>query len=274
MEAVARAHRHRRSSVRPATPASPRSPAAFRLIPANPTTCSASPNASSVDLTVVGPEVPLSRGIVDRFAAEAIGDRRPDRRLRRRSNRARRSRRTSWRGTRVPTAALPRSAIRPMRALPRDRTRRVRLSARDQGRRSGRRQRASSIADDRCGGRGGDSRRRWSTGDSARPASASCSRNFSSGQEASYFVLADGAAFMPLSSAQDHKRIFDDDRGPNTGGMGAFAPSPLDDDATSSGSVDRRRSCSPCSTAWQREGHPYRGFLYVRLDADGRRARR
>ena len=47
------------------------------------------------------------------------------------------------------------------------------------------------------------------------------------GQEASYFVLADGTAFMPLSSAQDHKRIFDDDRGPNTGGMGAFAPSPL-----------------------------------------------
>ncbi len=47
------------------------------------------------------------------------------------------------------------------------------------------------------------------------------------GQEASYFVLADGTEFVPLSSAQDHKRIFDDDRGPNTGGMGAFAPSPL-----------------------------------------------
>ena len=50
---------------------------------------------------------------------------------------------------------------------------------------------------------------------------------FLAGQEASYFVLADGTAFMSLSSAQDHKRIFDDDRGPNTGGMGAFAPSPL-----------------------------------------------
>ena len=47
------------------------------------------------------------------------------------------------------------------------------------------------------------------------------------GPEASYFVLADGQNFMPLSSAQDHKRIFDDDRGPNTGGMGAFAPTPL-----------------------------------------------
>ena len=50
---------------------------------------------------------------------------------------------------------------------------------------------------------------------------------FLSGQEASYFVLADGASFTALSSAQDHKRIFDNDRGPNTGGMGAFAPSPL-----------------------------------------------
>jgi phosphoribosylamine--glycine ligase len=47
------------------------------------------------------------------------------------------------------------------------------------------------------------------------------------GEEASYFVLADGNAFVPLSSAQDHKRVFDDDRGPNTGGMGAFSPSPL-----------------------------------------------
>jgi phosphoribosylamine--glycine ligase len=47
------------------------------------------------------------------------------------------------------------------------------------------------------------------------------------GPEASYFVLADGLRFVALSSAQDHKRVFDDDRGPNTGGMGAFAPSPL-----------------------------------------------
>src|SRR6187402_1459888 len=44
------------------------------------------------------------------------------------------------------------------------------------------------------------------------------------GQEASYFVLSDGRSFLRMSSAQDHKRIFDHDRGPNTGGMGAFAP--------------------------------------------------
>jgi phosphoribosylamine--glycine ligase len=89
------------------------------------------------------------------------------------------------------------------------------------------------------------------------------------GEEASYFVLADGTACMPLSSAQDHKRIFDDDRGPNTGGMGAFSPSPrLTPD------VERRvldDIVRPVLEGMQREGFPFRGFLYVGLmvTADG-----
>ena len=89
------------------------------------------------------------------------------------------------------------------------------------------------------------------------------------GQEASYFVLADGTNFVLLGSAQDHKRIFDEDRGPNTGGMGAFAPSPLISEDMS------RRVCdaivSPVLAGMDHEGHPYRGFLYVglMLTADG-----
>ena len=86
---------------------------------------------------------------------------------------------------------------------------------------------------------------------------------FLAGQEASYFVLADGTAFMSLSSAQDYKRIFDDDRGPNTGGMGAFAPSPL-----VTADVERRvlaEIVRPVLDGMQREGKPYRGFLYVGL---------
>jgi phosphoribosylamine--glycine ligase len=83
------------------------------------------------------------------------------------------------------------------------------------------------------------------------------------GQEASYFVLADGENFVQLGSAQDHKRIFDDDRGPNTGGMGAFAPSPLVTPDVS------RRVCdeivSPVLAGMEHEGHPFRGFLYVGL---------
>jgi phosphoribosylamine---glycine ligase len=92
---------------------------------------------------------------------------------------------------------------------------------------------------------------------------------FLSGQEASYFVLADGASFMPLSSAQDHKRVFDDDRGPNTGGMGAFAPSPL-----ITAEMEHRvihTIVEPVLKGMAREGHPYQGFLYVglMLTADG-----
>ena len=83
------------------------------------------------------------------------------------------------------------------------------------------------------------------------------------GDEASYFVLTDGTEFVRIGSAQDHKRIFDDDRGPNTGGMGAFAPSPL-----VTPDIDRRVAediVRPVLEGMQHEGHPYRGFLYVGL---------
>jgi phosphoribosylamine--glycine ligase len=83
------------------------------------------------------------------------------------------------------------------------------------------------------------------------------------GQEASYFVLADGRSFVRMSSAQDHKRIFDDDRGPNTGGMGAFAPSPLITDAIERRVIDE--VVAPVLEGMRRENTPYRGFLYVGL---------
>jgi phosphoribosylamine---glycine ligase len=92
---------------------------------------------------------------------------------------------------------------------------------------------------------------------------------FLTGEELSYFVLADETEFVPLASAQDHKRIFDDDRGPNTGGMGAFAPSPA-----MTAEIERRildEIVHPVLQGMQREGRPYRGFLYVNamLTADG-----
>ncbi|MBI4263239.1 MAG: phosphoribosylamine--glycine ligase [Acidobacteria bacterium] len=83
------------------------------------------------------------------------------------------------------------------------------------------------------------------------------------GHEASYFVLADGTAFATLSSAQDHKRIFDDDRGANTGGMGAFAPSPLMTPETERQVIDR--IVRPVLQGMEQEGRPFRGFLYVGL---------
>jgi phosphoribosylamine--glycine ligase len=86
---------------------------------------------------------------------------------------------------------------------------------------------------------------------------------FMAGQEASYFVLTDGTSVMPIGSAQDHKRIFDDDRGPNTGGMGAFSPSPL-----VTPEVERRvldQIVHPVLDGMRQEGAPYRGLLYVGL---------
>ncbi|HUF48892.1 MAG TPA: phosphoribosylamine--glycine ligase [Vicinamibacterales bacterium] len=83
------------------------------------------------------------------------------------------------------------------------------------------------------------------------------------GPEVSFFVLIDGEQALALGSAQDHKRIFDDDRGPNTGGMGAFAPSPL---MTPELTVEVMRTVvGPVIHGMRREGEPYRGFLYVSL---------
>jgi phosphoribosylamine--glycine ligase len=83
------------------------------------------------------------------------------------------------------------------------------------------------------------------------------------GPEISFFVLSDGARAMSIGTAQDHKRICDDDRGPNTGGMGAFAPSPLVDDA-----LHRQvmaEIVDPVIAGMEKEGHSYRGVLYVGL---------
>jgi phosphoribosylamine--glycine ligase len=83
------------------------------------------------------------------------------------------------------------------------------------------------------------------------------------GTEASFFVLADGETALPLHSAQDHKRAFDDDLGPNTGGMGAFAPSPLVTDTARQ--TIMTRIVEPVLAGLLQEGTPYRGFLYVGL---------
>ena len=84
-----------------------------------------------------------------------------------------------------------------------------------------------------------------------------------SGPEVSFFVVSDGSRAVPIGAAQDHKRIFDEDRGPNTGGMGAFAPSPLVDERL----LQRVMAeiVNPVISGMASEGHPFRGFLYVGL---------
>jgi phosphoribosylamine--glycine ligase len=84
-----------------------------------------------------------------------------------------------------------------------------------------------------------------------------------SGPEVSFFVVSDGTRVVPIGSAQDHKRVFDADRGPNTGGMGAFAPSPLVDAAL--GDQVMREIVEPVIAGMAADGCPFRGFLYVGL---------
>jgi phosphoribosylamine--glycine ligase len=89
------------------------------------------------------------------------------------------------------------------------------------------------------------------------------------GPEVSFFVVANGDDYVPLLSAQDHKRIFDGDRGPNTGGMGAFSPSPLMSEALQS--RIEQTIVQPVLKGMAAERNPFRGFLYcgLMLTADG-----
>src|ERR1700730_9964275 len=86
---------------------------------------------------------------------------------------------------------------------------------------------------------------------------------FLAGEEASFFCFIDGETVLPLASAQDHKRVFDGDNGPNTGGMGAYSPAPVFTPA-----IERRtleEIVRPTVRALVRAGTPYRGVLYVGL---------
>src|SRR6202166_4315107 len=92
---------------------------------------------------------------------------------------------------------------------------------------------------------------------------------FLTGEEASFFALCDGATAMTLTTAQDHKRAFDGDQGPNTGGMGAYSPAPNIDDAMSARVM--AEIISPTLRAMNAMGAPYKGVLYAGLmiTADG-----
>jgi phosphoribosylamine---glycine ligase len=86
---------------------------------------------------------------------------------------------------------------------------------------------------------------------------------FLDGEEASFFALCDGTTAIPLTTAQDHKRVFDGDKGPNTGGMGAYSPAPNVDDAMSARVMDE--IIEPTMSAMKAMGAPYKGVLYAGL---------
>ncbi len=86
---------------------------------------------------------------------------------------------------------------------------------------------------------------------------------FLEGEEASFFALCDGESALPMMSAQDHKAVFDGDKGPNTGGMGAYAPAPVMTEAMADTVMEK--IVRPTVEGMKAEGRPYKGVLYAGL---------
>ncbi|WP_151173225.1 phosphoribosylamine--glycine ligase [Pseudoalteromonas ruthenica] len=92
---------------------------------------------------------------------------------------------------------------------------------------------------------------------------------FLEGEEASFIVMVDGKNVLPFATSQDHKRAYDGDKGPNTGGMGAYSPAPVVSEEIHNRIMDE--VINPTVAGMAAEGHPYTGFLYAGLmiAADG-----
>jgi phosphoribosylamine--glycine ligase len=225
----------------------------------NPEALVALARSETADLTVVGPEVPLSLGVADRFAAAGLRICGPTARAARLESSKAFAKAFMARHN-IPTARFHTStsledALRFVRS--RELGEPVVLKA--DGLAAGK---GVVIAEDVQAAEQAllaamRDRRFGAAGDTV------VIEECLSGPEVSFFVISDGQRSLPIGSAQDHKRIFDDDRGPNTGGMGAFAPSPLCDAALSA--VVMREIVDPVIAGMASEGYPFRGFLYVGL---------
>lgn len=87
--------------------------------------------------------------------------------------------------------------------------------------------------------------------------------DFLVGEEASFLVICDGKNFVPLASSQDHKPVFDNDEGPNTGGMGAYSPAPVVSDEVTKRTIEE--IVVPVIEGMASKGTPFKGVLYVGL---------
>lgn len=218
-----------------------------------------------IDFTVVGPEVPLSLGIADRFAAEGrllFGPTAAAAQLE--SSKA--FAKAFMARHHVPTARF-RTCSSVDAAL--DCVRRGEFGfpvvVKADGLAAGK---GVAIAPDRAAAESAvtlamSERRFGAAGDSV------VIEECLAGPEVSFFAICDGVRAVPVGTAQDHKRVFDDDKGPNTGGMGAFAPSPLIDRALEARVM--REIVEPVIAGMAAEGYPFRGVLYagLMLTADG-----
>ncbi len=218
--------------------------------------------ANKVDFVVVGPEAPLVAGIVDDLEAagfKAFGPRKDAARL----EGSKGFTKDLCRAHDIPTGAYERfTAAAPAKAYARKQKTPIVIKA--DGLAAGKGviiaesiAEAEAAIDMMFGGGLGDA------------GAEVVIEEFLVGEEASFFALCDGETAIPLASAQDHKRAFDNDQGPNTGGMGAYSPAPVMTAEMTSRTMDE--IVRPTVAAMKQMGAPFKGVLFAGLmiTADG-----
>jgi len=208
--------------------------------------------ANKVDLVVVGPEAPLAAGIVDDLAAHGIKAFGPTRAASQLES-SKGFTKDLCRAHNIPTAAYERfKDADSAKAYVRTRGAPIVVKA-----------------DGLAAGKGVVVAATLAEAEAAIDAlfasagAEAVVEEFLTGEEASFFVLCDGEHALPLATAQDHKRAFDGDKGPNTGGMGAYSPAPVMTDAMVARTMDE--IIRPTLRAMKERGMPYKGVLFAGL---------
>jgi len=208
--------------------------------------------ANKVDLVVVGPEAPLAAGIVDDLAAAGIKAFGPSKAASQLES-SKGFTKDLCKANNIPTAAYERfSDAAAAKAYVHDRGAPIVVKA-----------------DGLAAGKGVVVAMTLAEADAAidalfRTQGAECVvEEFMEGEEASFFVLCDGEHALPLATAQDHKRAYDGDKGPNTGGMGAYSPAPVMSDAMVARTMDE--IIRPTLRAMKDKSMPYKGVLFAGL---------
>src|SRR5450631_3877179 len=218
--------------------------------------------AERIDLTIIGPEAPLVAGIVDRFAAAGLkcfGPRASCARL----EGSKAFSKEFLRRHRIPSAAyatFTRASFDP-EYLQRHTTP---IVVKANGLAAGKGVIIAASAAEALA-----ATEAMFAGEFGAAGDEVVIEEFLAGEEVSFMVMADGKHVLPLATSQDHKRLLEDDRGPNTGGMGAYSPAAVITPSLHARIM--REVIHPTVAALAADGMPYTGFLYAGLmiAADG-----
>jgi phosphoribosylamine--glycine ligase len=212
--------------------------------------------SAAVDLTIIGPEGPLSLGIVDAFQAAGLacfGPRREAARL----EASKAFAKEFLERHRIPTAShatFTRESFDPAYV----RRQRAPIVVKASGLAAGK-----GVVIAASGDAAIEAAMQMFAGQFGAAGQQVIIEEFLEGEEASFIVMADGEHVLPLASSQDHKRLNDDDRGPNTGGMGAYSPAPVVTPELHARVM--REVIEPTIRGLASEGMRYTGFLYAGL---------